>query len=143
MSIYYLFKNIPTIHNADQMIDITLSKTQRKTPTEVHPNYAIGRIREFYMRKIKFCSEAFQETLSGLVNAFPQLNDIHPFFSDLLNILYDKDHYKIALSQLNIVRTIIEKICKDYLKLIKYADSLYRCKALKIAAFGRMCTAIK
>ena len=50
------------------------------------------------MRKIKFCSEAFQETLSGLVNAFPQLNDIHPFFSDLLNILYDKDHYKIALS---------------------------------------------
>ena len=27
--------------------------------------------------------------------------------------------------------------------MMKYADSLYRCKTLKIAAFGRMCTAIK
>lgn len=143
MSIFYLFKNIQSIHSADQMIDVILSKTQRKTPSEVHPNYAIGRIREFYMRKIKFCSEQFQETLKGIVNSFPQLNDIHPFFSDILNILYDKDHYKIALSQINVVGTIIEKICKDYLKLIKYADSLYRCKALKIAAFGRMCTAVK
>jgi len=61
----------------------------------------------------------------------------------LLNILYDKDHYKIALSQINVVRSIIEKVCSDYLKLIKFADSLYRCKALKIAAFGRMCTAVK
>ena len=26
---------------------------------------------------------------------------------------------------------------------MKYADSLYRCKTLKIAAFGWMCTAIK
>lgn len=29
------------------------------------------------------------------------------------------------------------------MKLIKYGDSLYWCKALKIAALGRMCTAIK
>lgn len=26
---------------------------------------------------------------------------------------------------------------------MKYADSLYRCKSLKIAALGRMCTAVK
>jgi len=26
---------------------------------------------------------------------------------------------------------------------MKYGDSLYRCKTLKIAAFGRMCTSIK
>jgi nucleolar GTP-binding protein len=32
---------------------------------------------------------------------------------------------------------------RDYLKLIKYADSLYRCKSLKRAALGRMCTMIR
>ncbi len=41
------------------------------------------------------------------------------------------------------VKSIITNIAKDYVKLEKYGDSLYRCKALKIAAFGRMCTAIK
>jgi nucleolar GTP-binding protein len=80
------------------------------------------------MRKIKFCTEAFKEKLTAIVDQFPQLQDIHPFFSDMLNILYDKDHYKIALSQVNIVRTVVEKICSDYLKLIKFSDSLYRCK---------------
>ena len=32
---------------------------------------------------------------------------------------------------------------RDYLKLVKYADSLYRCKSLKRAALGRMCTMIR
>ena len=29
------------------------------------------------------------------------------------------------------------------MKLLKYGDSLYRCKALKRAALGRMCTLMK
>jgi nucleolar GTP-binding protein len=73
MSILYHFKDIQTIHTSDQIIDIVLSKTQRKTPTEVHPGYAINRIRQFYMRKIKFCAEAFKEKLTAIVDQFPQL----------------------------------------------------------------------
>ena len=35
--------------------------------------------------------------------------EIHPFFADLLNILYDKDHYKLALGQLNTAKHLIDK----------------------------------
>ena len=38
---------------------------------------------------------------------------------------------------------MVENMSKDYLKLVKYADSLYRCKSLKRAALGRMCTMIR
>lgn len=31
----------------------------------------------------------------------------------------------------------------DYIRLLKYGDSLYRCKELKKAALGRMCTLMK
>lgn len=41
------------------------------------------------------------------------------------------------------MKNIVEKIAKDYSKLIKYAESAYRCKMLKRAALGRMVTAIK
>ena len=27
----------------------------------------------------------------------PRLQDIHPFYADLINVLYDRDHYKLAL----------------------------------------------
>jgi nucleolar GTP-binding protein len=34
-------------------------------------------------------------------------------------------------------------VAKDYVRLLKFSDSLYRCKCLKKAALGRMCTIIK
>ena len=60
-----------------------------------------------------------------------------------MNILYDKDHYKLALGQVNTAKNLISGISKDYLRLMKYGDSLYRCKQLKRAALGRMCTVLK
>jgi nucleolar GTP-binding protein len=131
---------VPT---AKDFIDVVLSRTQRQTPTVVHRGYAITRIRQFYMRKVKFTQTSWNEKLSRILEDFPRVDDIHPFYSDLLNVLYDKDHYKLALGQLNTARNIIDKIAKDYVKLLKYGDSLYRCKQLKRAALGRMCTIMK
>jgi len=54
-----------------------------------------------------------------------------------MNVLYDRDHYKLALAQINTARHLIEQIAKDYVRLLKFADSLYRCKQLKKAALGR------
>lgn len=68
---------------------------------------------------------------------------MHPFYADLMNILYDKDHYKLALAQINTARHLIENVAKDYVKLLKFGDSLYRCKQLKRAALGRMATIMK
>jgi nucleolar GTP-binding protein len=48
----YNFKGVKVIPPSSEMINIVLSKTQRKTPTVVHPGYAISRIRSFYMRKV-------------------------------------------------------------------------------------------
>lgn len=50
----YNFKTVKPIAPSTEMINIVLSKTQRKTPTVVHPGYAISRIRSFYMRKVSF-----------------------------------------------------------------------------------------
>ena len=141
--VVYNFKKMETVPTATAMMDAVLSKTQRKTPTVVHPNYNIVRIRQFYMRKVKYTQTSYQEVLTQILTDFPRLEDIHPFYADLVNVLYDRDHFKLALGQLNIARQIIDSVSKDYIKLLKYADSLYRCKCLKKAALGRMCTVIK
>jgi nucleolar GTP-binding protein len=54
-----------------------------------------------------------------------------------MNVLYDKDHYKIALGQISKARNIVDNIAKDYVRMMKYADSLYRCKTLKRTSLGR------
>lgn len=120
-----------------------LSKTQRKTPTVVHKHYKISRIRAFYLRKVKFTQQNFHDRLSQIIQDFPKLDDVHPFYADLMNVLYDKDHYKLSLGQLNMARHLIDNVAKEYVRLLKYGDSLYRCKQLKKAALGRMATIVK
>lgn len=143
MSSQYNFKNIVVVPSAKDFTDIILSKTQRQTPTVIHKHYKITRIRQFYMRKVKYTQQNFHDRLTRILTDFPKLEDIHPFFADLMNVLYDKDHYKLALGQLNTARHLIDNIAKEYCRLLKYGDSLYRCKLLKKAALGRMATVMK
>ncbi|CRG93708.1 nucleolar GTP-binding protein 1, putative [Plasmodium gallinaceum] len=139
----YRFKDIKPVVSAKELVDVVLSKTQRKTPTEIHKGFKITRIRNFYMRKVKICQELFREKLQNIINDFPKLDDIHPFYSDLANILYDRDHYKLALGQCSYVSKAVIRICHDYIKLLKFSSSLYKCKMLKISALGRMCKLVK
>ena len=107
------------------------------------------------MRKVKFTQNSFDEKLGAILTEFPMLDvrlgmwffemiflhydvqDLHPFLSSLMNVLYDKNHYKLALGQLRTARHLIDHIGKDYVRLLKFGDSLYRCKQLKKAALGR------
>ncbi|KAB7507738.1 Nucleolar GTP-binding protein 1 [Armadillidium nasatum] len=104
----YNFKKMTTVPTAEEFIDFTLSKTQRKTPTVVHKQFKISRIRKFYMRKVKFTQQNFRDRINQILTDFPKL-----------------------------------EVSSDYVKLLKYADSLYRCKQLKRASLGRMATIIK
>jgi nucleolar GTP-binding protein len=165
-------KAIAPVPTAADFLDIVLSKTQRKTPTVrpgilfklflitifpaqvIHKNFKISRIRNFYMRKVKFTQDSFDEKLGAILTEFPMLDvglgcfffmahltyeiqDLHPFLSSLMNVLYDKNHYKLALGQLRTARHLIDHVAKDYVRLLKFGDSLYRCKQLKKAALGR------
>jgi nucleolar GTP-binding protein len=70
----YNFKKIMVVPTSSDFIDFTLSKIQRKTPTVVHPGYNITRIRQFYMRKVKFGQDCFDERLQQILTDFPKLD---------------------------------------------------------------------
>lgn len=75
----YNFKNIEVIPAAASLVDIILSKTQRKTPTVVHKGYEIQRIRKFYMRKVKFTQQVIHDKFSQILETFPKLDVIFTF----------------------------------------------------------------
>ncbi|ABN64586.1 nucleolar G-protein [Scheffersomyces stipitis CBS 6054] len=137
------WKDIPTVPTSNDMLDIVLNRTQRKTPTVIRPGFKITRIRAFYMRKVKFTSEGFGEKFNDIISGFPNINDVHPFHRDLMDTLYEKNHYKISLAAVSRAKTLIEQVARDYVRLLKFGQSLYQCKQLKRAALGRMATITK
>ncbi|KJH42140.1 hypothetical protein DICVIV_11871 [Dictyocaulus viviparus] len=75
----YNFKRITVVPTALNMLqelkEIVLSKTQRKTPTVIHRQYAIGRIRSFYARKIKFLQQTLHDKLTQIINEFQKWSE--------------------------------------------------------------------
>ncbi|CAN6694948.1 unnamed protein product [Malus baccata var. baccata] len=116
--VQYNFKKMTIVPNGKDFIDIILWL------------YAISRLRQFYMRKVKYTQQNFHEKLSRINDEFLKLDDIHPFDGNLLHVLYNKDHYKLALGQINTARNLIGKISKES-------------EIVEVAALGRMCTVIK
>lgn len=45
------------------------------------------------------------------------MQEVHPFYADLINVLYSRDHYKLALGQLNTARNLIDGISKGKVKV--------------------------
>jgi len=64
---------------------------------------------------VKYTQTNWHERLTIILDEFPKVDDIHPFYADLLNVLYDRDHYKLALGQLNIARGLIDKVAQGML----------------------------
>ncbi|KAJ4580833.1 Nucleolar GTP-binding protein 1 [Exophiala dermatitidis] len=135
------WKDIAPVPTSQEFIDIVLSRTQRRLPTQIRAGFKISRIRSELL--VKFTAETFAEKLQAILDGFPRLQDIHPFHKDLLNTLYDADHFKIALGTLSTAKRLIETVARDYVRLLKYAQSLFQCKSLKRAALGRMATICK
>ncbi|KAL0266035.1 UNVERIFIED_CONTAM: hypothetical protein PYX00_011752 [Menopon gallinae] len=137
------FKSIQPVPLSTHLIDIVLNDTQCRTPTVIHPQFSIHKITSFYMRKVKHTAAEFNMRLQLILTQFPQLEDIHPFYADLINVLYDRDHYKMALGHVNVINKVIQNTSKEFLKLLKFGESAYRCKQLKKSALGRMASAAK
>lgn len=74
----WLYKNlricIIMFPSLQDFIDLTLSKTQRKTPTVIHKHYQIHRIRHFYMRKVKYTQQNYHDRLTQILTDFPKLD---------------------------------------------------------------------
>jgi nucleolar GTP-binding protein len=54
----------------------------------IHKNFKISRIRNFYMRKVKFTQDSFDEKLGAILTDFPML-DVRAFITVLGPVMVD------------------------------------------------------
>eukprot|EP00475_Leptophrys_vorax_P035526 TRINITY_DN58599_c0_g1_i6.p1 TRINITY_DN58599_c0_g1~~TRINITY_DN58599_c0_g1_i6.p1 ORF type:complete len:450 (+),score=110.19 TRINITY_DN58599_c0_g1_i6:1259-2608(+) len=131
------FKSIRTVPEASDVVDMVLGDSQASSSTHYEEDGIVG-IRGFHTNKVKSAGQICVEKLGQILQDFPKLDEVHPFYGDLINVLFDKDHYTLALGQLKIAQSLVENITKDYLRLLRFGDSEYRCNILRTAAVNRI-----
>ena len=62
------WKEIAPVPSSQEFLDIVLSRTQRRLPTQIRAGFKISRIRAFYTRKVKFTQETFTEKLQSILD---------------------------------------------------------------------------
>ena len=65
--------------------------------------------------QVKYTQSNWHDKLTTILEDFPKVDDIHPFYADLLNVLYDRDHFKLALGQLHMARQLIDRVSQGML----------------------------
>ncbi|TBU49670.1 hypothetical protein BD309DRAFT_1072639 [Dichomitus squalens] len=80
------------------------------------------------MRKVKFTQDLFDEMSSAILEEFPIVDVSNHLRSNRNPCFYDKNHYKLARGQLRSARHLIDQVAKDSVRLLKFSNSLCRCK---------------
>lgn len=140
--VQYDFKNISIVPIGNEFVDLILSRDQRQTPNFLRKGLNINHLRQFYTYKVKNTQLTFNDKLSTITNEFPRHDEIHPLYSDLLGLVFDRDHYKLALGQVDTAIRLVTKIAKEYVKLLKFGESFKQCKTLKVSAIRQMFSVI-
>jgi len=137
------FANIPTIMTAEEIIEfahnrstrISMKSSLRMKKAERSRIREITRLQEFTKQvKIK---------ISEAVEQFPSVERLHPFYSELSEILVGNDKLKQSLGAVYNCIPPIDDITDKHLQAIKLATDFRQMKKSRSAAKGRISSILK
>ena len=121
---------ITVVPSAAALQETVFSATLRRTPDTLHNGCSIGKVRAFYMRKIKFTDADFTDRLQTIESQFAAAAGIT-----------GGERIATAVALVGTCSRIINAIAIDCVKLLWIAGSAEKCRALKRAGYGQMCIA--
>ena len=132
--------DIPTVLTADELLDKAFrkaSKVEYKGPTRM------DTVRETNISKVKSASDIIVSTMGKYVKAFPSLERLSPFYSELIDIAISRDKLKKSLGAMDWCRGSVARVARQTVKDMGSARSLGRIDELRKSSYGRMSSFVK
>ncbi len=137
------FSKIKKIYSSSELLDIVFHRASR-LPLDV-PRRAtpIVKARKREVTRVRFISDNLVKKLVGMMKKFPNLDDIHPFYRELADVLVGIDRLKEVLASLEGAARVIKKIAREKIREINFSkDPKFAAKA-RIQAYARISSVIK
>lgn len=133
---------IPTIMTSDELVDLAFSRAG-KVKKHFKVKSKLARDRATVIAKIQVINDVLSERLKRFNDSFPSINNLHPFYLHLTDILIGNDRLKKALGSLSWARRKISGVCANNLKRVKYAKNLDDLEKSRAAVYGRTASVLK
>ena len=127
---------IPTIPTPEELLDKGFSRGKKQADlvrSQKIPKHLKGkRIEE---RRVVTSCQVIKDKLKSILDAVPEIESLHPFYQDYIDITVGVDAMKQALGALNWAYGILTQLEKEYEKLDFEVTVLTKPKIIEVADY--------
>ncbi len=130
-----MFKKIPTVLLSQEIINKALSRAKKiEVPRQI---LLSDRVRGEVTSKISFVEGVAVSHFKRLVQKFPSIEHVHPFYYDLLDMMFDVDKYKVSLSRIQWAQKKIVEVSTTHIRQAKKSTDPRELNGILKAYYGR------
>ena len=133
---------IPTIPTPDEILDKGFSRGKKAADllrTQKIPKHLKGKKIE--ERRVVTACQVMKDKLKSIIDAVPEIEELHPFYQDYIDITVGLDSMKQALGALNWAYGILAQLEREYSRKLKRSPS-EKASAIQREAYGRIASVI-
>ena len=134
---------IPTIPTPDEILDKGFSRGKKAADllrTQKIPKHLKGKKIE--ERRVVTACQVIKDKLKSILDAVPEIEELHPFYQDYIDITVGVDSMKQALGALNWAYGILAQLEREYSNKFKRNPS-ERASSIQREAYGRIASVVK
>lgn len=132
---------IPTVLRSQEIIDKSFSRAS-KIEEPYFPD-KVERIKKEVQDRISAIESISCSHLDKLVKRFPSIERMHPFYRSLIDLMFDVDQYKIALSKVDATSANIKRISTEYIRKLRPVKDVGNANQIMRAYYGRFASLIE
>ena len=133
---------IPTIPTPDEILDKGFSRGKKAADllrTQKIPKHLKGKKIE--ERRVVTACQVIKDKLKSILDAVPEIEELHPFYQDYIDITVGVDSMKQALGALNWAYGILAQLEREYSNKFKRNPS-ERASSIQREAYGRIASVV-
>ena len=134
---------IPTIPTPDEILDKGFSRGKKAADllrTQKIPKHLKGKKIE--ERRVVTACQVIKDKLKSILDSVPEIEELHPFYQDYIDITVGVDSMKQALGALNWAYGILAQLEREYSKKFKRNPS-EKASSIQREAYGRIASVVK
>ncbi len=133
------FSRLMTVPQAEELIDSAFRKGRKSQSRKGAPGEA-GKNRE--LARVGAASRTFESRLNRVTRSFPNIDELHPFYFELVDVLVSVDELKQHLGAVQWARKQTQRIRSEIESRIRAAENNHEAKLARQEAYGRMASVV-
>lgn len=131
---------LPTVVSSKELLDIAFRKVSK---TSVSGKSKIEVARKLSIKRIEVLDNTIGTTLTRYQKGFPTIEDLHPFYSEIVDILLGTDSLRQSLGALKWCVDRSRRMRGEYVRKIRPLTHHGRIEKMRKEAFGRISSLVE